>query len=116
MIIFYGIKVKKADGSWDWDQRQDGKPFLFSEKKEHVENMALSIFKDRNIEYKVEEYSRKENLYATPFGIVVKKIKENIFQGNWDCENSPNKKCNFNVKEDPACDTCIYCGEPEERF
>ena len=33
----------------------------------------------------------------------------------WSCDTSPIKVCQYNVDEDPACDSCIWCGDPEER-
>ena len=117
MVIYYGIKVKKEDGSWDWDKSSSGEPFIFNWSKEQVEQMASTTFPNKEIlDFKVEEHSRYEDIHATPFGIEVKKIKGDIYQGNWKCPTSPTKKCHFNVKEDPACDECLFCGEPEERF
>lgn len=33
---------------------------------------------------------------------------------NWDCENSPVKKCVYDW-DDFGDESCIFCGEPEER-
>lgn len=33
----------------------------------------------------------------------------------WDCEKSPDGTCSYNVLDDPAMDSCIYCGQPLER-
>jgi len=35
--------------------------------------------------------------------------------GDWDCEDSPTKKCIYGFVYDHANDRCIYCGEPDER-
>jgi hypothetical protein len=34
---------------------------------------------------------------------------------HWDCNESPIGLCLYHNIEDPAHDSCIYCGEPEER-
>lgn len=33
----------------------------------------------------------------------------------WYCETSPTKTCQYDEENDPACDSCIYCGDPDER-
>lgn len=33
----------------------------------------------------------------------------------WECPSSPFGWCAYHTVLDPAHDTCIFCGEPEER-
>ncbi|MBX9879671.1 MAG: hypothetical protein K2Y22_14530 [Candidatus Obscuribacterales bacterium] len=33
----------------------------------------------------------------------------------WHCSASPITVCQYNVDEDPACDSCVWCGDPSER-
>ncbi len=33
----------------------------------------------------------------------------------WDCRLSPVGMCVYNEDEDPMRDSCLYCGDPEER-
>jgi hypothetical protein len=35
--------------------------------------------------------------------------------GYWDCPTSPIGVCFYNSHEDPCSDTCLVCGDPEER-
>ena len=35
--------------------------------------------------------------------------------GDWDCEDSPTGYCIYGFYDDYAHDSCIYCGEPDER-
>ena len=37
------------------------------------------------------------------------------FAQGWFCPTSPNLACDYDWKNDPAGDSCIYCGGPEER-
>lgn len=81
--------------------------------KKKVQEIAKMTLKDND--FKVEEYSRDENVYSTPFGIVLEKVQGSIFSSYWDCSKK-NQKCRYNTKNDPACDYCINCGQPAERF
>jgi len=33
----------------------------------------------------------------------------------WDCPDSPFGLCSYHNIEDPAHDSCVFCGEPFER-
>lgn len=33
----------------------------------------------------------------------------------WVCQSSPTQRCQYNDDTDPMHDSCIHCGEPEER-
>ena len=33
----------------------------------------------------------------------------------WYCVKSPTNICEYDEDEDPALDTCIHCGDPDER-
>lgn len=33
----------------------------------------------------------------------------------WDCPKSPFGYCAYDKVDDPAWDTCLFCGEPYER-
>lgn len=35
--------------------------------------------------------------------------------GDWQCNKSPVGKCVYDSIEDPACDCCVFCGQPDER-
>ena len=37
------------------------------------------------------------------------------FGATWFCPTAPKMVCEYNELKDPACDTCLYCGEPDER-
>lgn len=39
----------------------------------------------------------------------------NMIHGWWDCEESPTNKCIYNIENDPVRDSCLFCGEPDER-
>lgn len=36
-------------------------------------------------------------------------------QGYWECAVAKPKVCAYDHDADPAHDSCIYCGQPEER-
>lgn len=40
-------------------------------------------------------------------------LNERLLTG-WHCPTSPSLVCEYDV-DDPACDSCIWCQEPEER-
>ena len=52
-----------------------------------------------------------------------KNLEENVYPGceievplaGWECVNSPTGFCIYNITEDPCMDSCIICGDPEER-
>lgn len=33
----------------------------------------------------------------------------------WPCSKSPIERCAYNDIDDPAYDSCLFCGKPEER-
>ncbi len=36
--------------------------------------------------------------------------------GGWFCpQNKATGLCEYNIKDDPCCDVCLHCGQPEER-
>jgi hypothetical protein len=35
--------------------------------------------------------------------------------GGWDCDDSPTGRCVYDTKDDYCCDSCLYCGGPDER-
>lgn len=35
--------------------------------------------------------------------------------GSWECPKSPHGLCVYVPADDPCRDSCIYCGDPEER-
>lgn len=43
--------------------------------------------------------------------------KKYIAIGDWECESKSNPIgiCVYNHKEDSCHDSCLYCGEPDER-
>lgn len=38
-----------------------------------------------------------------------------IVIGEWDCDKSPIGVCVYDRVEDPACDYCVFCHQPDER-
>jgi hypothetical protein len=37
------------------------------------------------------------------------------FAEGWYCPTSPTHQCVYDSAEDPRHDSCVYCGDPEER-
>lgn len=35
--------------------------------------------------------------------------------GDWNCDKSPIGFCVYDIIEDPACDYCVFCHQPDER-
>lgn len=56
------------------------------------------------------EYALREAL-AKQYGLDA----EVVYLGHWDCPESPIHRCIYNQDEDPYCDDCIICHDPEER-
>jgi hypothetical protein len=38
-----------------------------------------------------------------------------LHTGHWECVKSPLGRCQYDLEKDPAADSCIHCGDPEER-
>lgn len=66
---------------------------------------VLELFKERKQKEKELEIAQR-NLFE-------KLCEYHIAIGTWDC-NNPFGKCIFEW-EDEAMDSCIFCGNPEER-
>lgn len=47
--------------------------------------------------------------------LLKKAFPANLCQGDWDCPNSPTGLCGYDPRKDPAFDSCVFCGEPDER-
>lgn len=43
-----------------------------------------------------------------------KQVAQPAFGGH-RCDASPTRECVYDETEDPECDFCLYCGDPEER-
>jgi hypothetical protein len=41
--------------------------------------------------------------------------KNDLEVGTWDCEPSPIGVCVYDLENDPICDHCLFCGDPDER-
>jgi len=42
-------------------------------------------------------------------------LDDYVLDFRWGCEDSPYGWCTYNDEDDPAHDTCIFCGLPQER-
>jgi hypothetical protein len=36
-------------------------------------------------------------------------------EGSWECPTAPTKFCWYDHQQDPAWDSCLFCGHPHER-
>jgi len=71
------------------------------------------------------KYTARSNLYDKKTDLLLGIIKEDfgtsdkeiycIQIGDWDCHESPIGVCFYNAQEDPCLDTCLVCGDPDER-
>jgi hypothetical protein len=42
-------------------------------------------------------------------------LPPNHVMGYWKCRKSPVGHCVYDIEDDPEQDSCIYCGDPDER-
>jgi hypothetical protein len=51
------------------------------------------------------------------YALVLQKPAEHLTLGSWPCNKGSVFKspCVFDITEDPAEDSCLFCGDPEER-
>lgn len=78
---------------------------------------------DASIRTHEREVSRLEDLRRTTaqdFVIEVlpepKPNKDDLsFSQTWECDGSPTGYCVYNDVEDPINDSCVFCGQPDER-
>lgn len=75
-------------------------------KNEELEEMELELK-----ELKKEIKKKKYDLIFDETGLQSNEVKI----GSWDCEQSPIGKCVYDIVEDEHCDSCVFCGEPDER-
>lgn len=62
-------------------------------------------------EAELRDLSRDLVLHALPDDI----RKGAIETGSWECPTSPLQVCAYDVDNDPACDDCLFCHDPDER-
>lgn len=60
------------------------------------------------------ETSIKQKKYDLIFDVTGLQASE-IRIGDWDCDKSPVGKCVYDIIEDSACDSCVFCHQPDER-
>ena len=99
------------DKEWVTDAWEDGEPCLYRE--EDVESILL-FQKMSGVESKKQLHKEHPNQHCTPAGEVLE-IINGMGISTWDCTKSENTTCRYNIEEDPACDSCVHCGEPMER-
>lgn len=61
---------------------------------------------------------RKERILTSNLSKFLKQIGiTDIYPviSDWKCEKSPVDYCVYNQLEDPYHDSCLFCGQPEER-
>jgi hypothetical protein len=68
---------------------------------------AVELDEDGQIVIYTGLYSDKKVPEPTQPGYVVGRT--------WKCEDSPHTFCEYQEDEDPAHDSCVPCGDPEER-
>lgn len=69
---------------------------------------------ERITQIKKEESEKKGKEQRLQYYLKLKEEFEPQWKG-WKCEKSPTGRCDYDTVKDPACDECIYCGEPSER-
>jgi len=47
--------------------------------------------------------------------VEIQKILPNHYMGSWECSKSPVGWCILDSDADDNSESCIYCGEPDER-
>lgn len=52
---------------------------------------------------------------TTNLEIILDSLKDTLEIGEWDCPKSPIFLCAYNWRSYIKQDSCIYCGEPDER-
>ena len=78
-----------------------------AEKAEHAIREAENFLKTA-----LEDYLRK---HPSKFGKEKDVSASDLELGTWQCASSPTKFCVYNKTEDPCCDSCLFCGDPDER-
>lgn len=70
----------------------------------------------QDMEFELEELQKaiQNKKYDLVFDVTGLQPKEIIF-GDWDCDKSPIGTCVYDRVEDPACDCCVFCNEPDDR-
>ncbi len=62
-----------------------------------------------NLKFKIE--NKKRSLIFDKTGLQ----ESEIIIGEWSCDKSPIDICVYDRIEDPACDYCVFCHQPDER-
>lgn len=67
----------------------------------------------------LKNMERNINNYKTELVIKDKHFDKNSvsleFSNFWECQTSPTGYCVYDRYSDYSCDSCIYCGEPNDR-
>jgi len=76
----------------------------------------------KELDEKINELMCERSKKRSERGDILMNIVINHFKnesgvriGDWDCADSPIGICVYNSDEDPAWDSCLICGEPDER-
>ena len=110
----FKIQILK-DGIWETDTWESGEPFLFRE--DEIDVVVNGVTSSSGEQARGVLHSDDPNIHSTPLGIVIQ-IKDGLGVSTWSCDKAPKtiNTCRYDLKKDSACDSCIYCGQPMERF
>lgn len=76
-----------------------------------VLRQRVQILSDVIDDYVAQVDNLKGWLLAQATGVDV----DLVLCGTWECEKSPIDYCAYNIEDDPACDDCLFCHQPDER-
>lgn len=80
--------------------------------KVHEAESDLHGWEERALEEVAEEFNMAEPAFEG--GPI--KPEDLVMTYSWKCEKSPLRYCIFHPPTDPGdCDSCIFCGSPDER-
>lgn len=87
----------------------------FNPKKSLKEQIRKLEGKKAKLNIKIGELIKPyvpDNVKNVSTGLVYEWYRVSTF---WDCEKSPIGCCMYNHNEDRFHDSCLFCGDPEER-
>ena len=117
MAKFYKIEYLN-DSSWEsFPPITEDDPLLLI-REEDVERWTWACKQNhKNAEVRSVFVKEDKSCHYTPFGNHISVDRNGVGNGSWKCgKRWFSKKCQFDITKDPACDNCIHCSEPEERF
>ena len=85
------------------------------ELKKRLKDIKCKQIDLRNQEWAIQKHidDISEKVLESGELVAYDPLKHSI--GNWECETSPIGVCVYDSEEDPCWDSCIFCGEPDER-